>query len=185
MTCVCLLVGLLGGFGVGGGMAIGRLLGPGRLFPLMLGGALGGMAVGSIGRLIGLDAFSLLIGSRPLAITGGSEGLLIGAMAGAALWLAERYEAGALSSVTGKGALLGALAGLLVTTGGGKMMVGSLAGLAAAHPEAPLGRMLAELTPALMLVAGAVEGAVFIGALTLACALVLRSAGSRATSTRS
>ncbi|WP_168070238.1 winged helix-turn-helix domain-containing protein [Sphingomonas kaistensis] len=175
MTCLCVLIGLIGGLGVGGGSALGRLVARGRLLPLMVGGALGGLVVGSLGRLIGLDAFSLLIGSRPLAITGGSEGLIIGAIAGAGLWLAERDVAALPSATAAKGALLGAGAGLLVTLGGGKMMAGSLAGLAAVHPDAPLGRLLAELSPPLLLVAGAVEGAIFIAALTLAFALVMRS----------
>jgi DNA-binding winged helix-turn-helix (wHTH) protein len=175
MTCLCVLIGLIGGLGVGGGSAAGRLIARGRLFPLMAGGALGGLMVGTLGRLIGLDAFSLLIGSRPLAITGGSEGLLIGAVAGAALWLAGRDVGVPPSTTAGKGALLGAMAGLLVTLGGGKMMAGSLAGLAAVHPDAPLGRLLTELTPLLLLIAGAVEGAIFIAALTLAFSLVLRS----------
>lgn len=174
ITCLCVLVGLLGGLGVGSGSAIGRLLGPGRLFPLMAGGAIGGMVVGALGRLVGLDAFSLLIGSRPLAITGGSEGLLIGALAGAAFWVAERQESAPASAAVGKGALLGCIAGLLVTLGGGKMMAGSLAGLAAAHPDAPLGRLLGEPSPVLLLAAGAAEGAIFIAALTLAFALVLK-----------
>ncbi len=177
MTCLCLLVGMIGGLGVAGGSALGRMVARGRLLPLMLGGALGGMVVGALGRLIGLDAFSLLIGSRPLAITGGSEGLLVGAMAGAALWLAERGRP-TLVGITGRGAFLGALAGLLVTLGGGKMMAGSLAGLAAAHPEAPLGPLLASLTPTLLLLAGAVEGAIFIAALALAFALTLRNRGA-------
>ena len=177
MTCVCLLVGMIGGLGVAGGSAVGRMMSRGKVMPLMLGGALGGMLVGALGRLIGLDAFSLLIGSRPLAITGGSEGLIIGAMAGAALWLAERGRP-TLAAMTAKGALLGALAGVLVTLGGGKMMAGSLAGLAAAHPDAPLGALLASLTPALLLVAGAVEGAIFIAALALAFTLTLRNRGA-------
>lgn len=175
MTCLCVLIGLLGGLGVGSGTALGRLLGPGRLFPLMAGGALGGLVVGAAGRLIGLDAFSLLIGSRPLAITGGSEGLIIGAMSGAALWLAELDERALPTAVVGKGALLGAIAGTLVSFGGGKMMAGSLATLAAAHPDAPLGRLLGDPSPLLLLAAGAAEGAIFIAALTLAFALVLRS----------
>jgi DNA-binding winged helix-turn-helix (wHTH) protein len=174
MTCVCLLVGMIGGLGVAGGSALGRMVARGRLLPLMLGGALGGMVVGALGRLIGLDAFSLLIGSRPLAITGGSEGLLVGAMAGAALWLSERGRP-TLVAKTVNGALLGAMAGLLVTLGGGKMMAGSLAGLAAAHPEAPLGPLLASLTPPLLLVAAAVEGAIFVAALALSFTLTLRS----------
>lgn len=175
MTCLCVLIGLIGGLGVGGGSALGRLIARGRLFPLMAGGALGGLVVGTLGRLIGLDAFSLLIGSRPLAITGGSEGLVIGSITGAALWLAERDGSTPPSAAVVKGALLGGLAGLLVTLGGGKMMAGSLAGLAAVHPDAPLGRLLTELTPPLLLAAGAVEGAIFIAALTLAFSLVLRS----------
>jgi hypothetical protein len=175
MTCLCLLVGLLGGLGVGSGIAVGRLLGAGRLFPLMAGGALGGLVVGALGRLIGLDAFSLLVGSRPLAITGGSEGLLIGALAGAALWRAELEGPAAPMRVAAIGGLLGAVAGLLVALGGGKMMAGSLAGLAAAHPEAPLGRLLGELTPVLLLGAGAIEGALFVGALAVAFSLALRS----------
>jgi DNA-binding winged helix-turn-helix (wHTH) protein len=175
MTCLCLLVGLLGGLGVGSGIAVGRLLGAGRLFPLMAGGALGGLVVGALGRLIGLDAFSLLVGSRPLAITGGSEGLLIGALAGAALWRAELDGPAAPMRVAAIGGLLGAVAGLLVALGGGKMMAGSLAGLAAAHPEAPLGRLLGELTPVLLLGAGAFEGALFVGALAVAFSLALRS----------
>ncbi len=174
MTCLCLLVGMVGGLGVAGGSALGRMASRGRLLPVMLGGALGGLVVGSLGRLIGLDAFSLLIGSRPLSITGGSEGLIVGAMAGAALWLAERGRP-ALLAAASKGTLLGALAGLLVTLGGGKMMAGSLAGLAAAHPDAPLGPLLASLTPPLLLLAGAVEGAIFIAALALAFTLVLRN----------
>ena len=75
------------------------------------------------------------------------------------------------------GAVL-ALAGLLVPLGGGKMMAGSLAGLAAAHPEAPLGALLAALTPPMLLLAGAVEGAIFIAALALAFSLTLRSRGA-------
>jgi hypothetical protein len=141
----------------------------------MAGGALGGLVVGAAGRLIGLDAFSLVVGSRPLAITGGSEGLIVGAMAGAALWLAERDQAALPSAVVAKGAVLGALAGLLVNLGGGKMMAGSLAGLAAAHPDAPLGRLLGDPSPLLLLAAGAAEGAIFIAALTFAFVLVLRS----------
>lgn len=177
LTCLCLLVGLLGGFGVSVGAALGQMFGRERLFPVMLGGALGGLVVGAAGRLIGLDAFSLLIGSRPAAITGGSEGLLIGAFAGLALWLVAR-EAGAPLRVTlAKGALLGAAGGLLVVLGGGRMMAGSLAGLVAAHPQAPLAHLLGSLDPAVLLLAGAAEGAIFLAALALAFTLALRSKG--------
>lgn len=176
MTCLCLLVGTLGGLGVGAGIAAFRLLSRERLFLNMAGGALGGLVIGSVGRLIGLDAFTLLVGSRPVAITGGSEGLLIGALTGAAAWLALRWPAspGRQAAV---GAGLGALGGLLVAAAGGQMMAGSLAVLAAAHPEAPLGSLIGS--PALpfwaKLASSAVEGATFVGSLTLAFSLASRN----------
>lgn len=174
LTCLCLLVGLLGGLGVGSGIALARALQPSRLFPLMLGGALGGLVIGAIGRLIGLDAFALVVGSRPAAITGGSEGMLVGALAGAAAWLALRRPE-PLARAGAIGSALGALAGFAVIVGGGQMMAGSLAVLAAAHPEAPLGTLLGNLPSWLRLASGAVEGATFVGALTVAFALVARS----------
>lgn len=180
ITCLCLLIGLLGGLGVGAGIAAARMVSGDRLFPAMLGGALGGLLVGSLGRLVGLDAFALLVGSRPLAITGGSEGLLIGALAGAGAWLAQRQGSAALRMTALQGAGLGAAAGLLVVAGGGQMMAGSLAVLAESHPGAPLGSLLGAgtLSPLLRLLTGAIEGAVFIGALSLAFALVRRRPAS-------
>lgn len=175
MTCLCLLVAMLGSLGVSAGIALGRRFASGRLFPLMLGGAAGGFAIGAIGRLIGLDAFTLVTGSRPLAITGGSEGLLIGAIAGAAYWMVDRAVARPLAQLGATGAALGAAAGLLVTAGGGQMMAGSLAALAAMNPDAPLGRLLGGLPPLARFASAAAEGAIFIAALTLAYALALRS----------
>jgi hypothetical protein len=181
MTCVCLLVGLLGGLGVGAGIAAARQLPGERLFPLMAAGALGGLAVGALGRLIGLDAFALLIGSRPEAITGASEGMLIGALAGAAAWFALRRPAPPLEQVALFGTALGAAAGLLVAAGGGQMMAGSLASLAAAHPGAPLGALLTSqaLPPLLLWLTSAIEGAVFVGAVSLALAILTRADRAR------
>jgi hypothetical protein len=178
LTCLCLLVGLLGGIGVGAGIAAGRLIGRGRLSPLMMGGALGGLVVGALGRLVGLDAFALVVGSRPVQITGGSEGLLIGALAGAAAWLALERRLSP-ERVATAAAALGALAGLLVTLGGGQMMAGSLSVLAAAHPHAPLGTLLGEtaLSGWLRPLAGGIEGATFVGALALAFRWVAGRAG--------
>jgi hypothetical protein len=181
MTCLCLIVGLLGGLGVGAGIAAGRQFPGARLVPLMLGGALGGLVVGSLGRLIGLDAFALLVGSRPVAITGGSEGMLIGALTGAAAWAVLRRPGMARERVALTGAALGAAAGLLVAAGGGQMMAGSLAALAEAHPQAPLGALLSSqmLSPSLLLLSSAVEGAVFVGAVSLALAALARDERNR------
>jgi DNA-binding winged helix-turn-helix (wHTH) protein len=177
MTCLCLLVGLLGGLGVGAGVGAASLLPGRRLLPLMLGGAAGGLVVGALGRLVGLDAFALVVGSRPVAITGGGEGLLIGAVAGAAAWLALGPRPLDLRRVALGGAALGAAAGLLVVLGGGQMMAGSLAVLASAHPDAPLVTLVGELGVGrgARLLTGAVEGATFVCALALSFFLVSRS----------
>lgn len=178
MTCLCLLIGILAGAGVGFGIAAARRVAGGRLFPVMLGGALGGLLIGTIGRLVGLDAFALLIGSHPLAITGGGEGLVVGALTGAGVWLVLRDKGRRVEKVAATSAACGAVAGLLVVIGGGKMMAGSLAVLAAAHPQAPLGALLgpggAALPAWAMLLTGAVEGATFAAALALAFSLALR-----------
>jgi hypothetical protein len=55
------------------------------------------------------------------------------------------------------------------------MMAGSLAVLASAHPEAPLGTLLTGLSPLLRLASSAVEGAVFVGALSLAFAAATKA----------
>lgn len=179
LTCLCLIVGLLGGAGVGAGIAAATRLPGGRLLPLMVGGAIGGLVVGSLGRLVGLDAFTLLVGSRPVAITGGSEGLLVGALTGAAAWFAL-HGSRSLGTVAAVGASLGATAGLLVTLAGGQMMAGSLAVLASAHPASPLGTLIGG--PGLpywaRMASGAIEGATFTGALALALALAIRAPGS-------
>lgn len=176
MTCLCLMVGMLGGTGVGAGVALARQLLGQRLLPSMVGGALGGLVIGALGRLIGLDAFALLIGTRPIAITGGSEGLVIGAVAGAAAWLALR-ESSTVERSGLAGAALGTVAGLLVALGGGQMMAGSLAVLAAAHPQAPLGALIGSpLLPLwARLATSAVEGATFVAALGVALTLACRS----------
>lgn len=175
LTCLCLLVGLLGGLGVGAGVAAGRQLPGERLFPVMLGGALGGLVIGAVGQLVGLDAFALLVGSRPAAITGASEGLLIGALAGAAAWCALRPDVSMERAGLG-GAALGAVAGLLVTAAGGQMMAGSLASLALAQPQAPLGTLLGSpiLSRWVELTSSAIEGGIFVGALSLAFAWAAR-----------
>jgi DNA-binding winged helix-turn-helix (wHTH) protein len=176
LTCLCMMVGLLGGTAVAVGVGGTRRLAGKRLLPTIAGGALGGLIIGALGRLLGLDAFTLLVGSRPIAITGGSEGFLIGTLAGTAAWFALRDNSSLLQSGV-RGAGLGALAGLLVALAGGHMMAGSLAILAAAHPTAPL----ASLFTALMLpfwatlVVSAFEGATFVGALSVAFALAGRS----------
>jgi hypothetical protein len=75
-----LAVALVGGAGVSLGIAIAETAG--KRPWLTLGGAAGGMIVGAVVKLLGIDAFNLLFGQSPAAITGGLEGLFLGAGVG-------------------------------------------------------------------------------------------------------
>lgn len=147
MVCVCLLTGLLGGLGVGGGIAAARLLRQDWWAPIV-GGAVGGLIIGAVVKLLGLDAFNLLFGAAPAKIAGGFEGLVLGGLTGVA--------ASAVGRTTPGRVLLGAaaeglLAGLFISVMGGRLMAGSLDALARQFPDSrlsldPLGKLFGEPT---------------------------------------
>lgn len=165
-------VGTIGGssvgFGVGAASFVSRHRGPWGL----LGGACGGMVVGAVVRLAGLDAFALLFGSAPKAMTGAGEGLLLGAAIGAGVWIAQgRRQRIALLA----GAGLTGCAGVAAALFGGRLMGGSLAALAAQFPGArvrldPLGALFGEATFGVVSQAATagVEGALFGAAMVWA-----------------
>ncbi|MES2903639.1 MAG: transcriptional regulator [Pseudomonadota bacterium] len=137
VVCLCVLAGLIGGIGVAGGIAIG-LRGPNaRAWKMILGGAIGGMVVGAGAKLLGLDAFSLLVGRAPGDITGGAEATLLGAATGLGAWLSRRPRRG-LRTSTGIAALIGGVAGGLIALIGGTLMAGSLDALATGFPDSRL-----------------------------------------------
>jgi hypothetical protein len=135
--------------------------------------------VGAFGKLLGLDAFTLLVGGSPGNITGASEGALIGAAVGIALWLALRGD-----SVRRGGAIAagcGAAAGIVISLLGGRLMLGSLELLAAGFPNSKL--RLAQIIrpfaePALNRlvdpVAAALEGALFSAGVVTAILIARR-----------
>ena len=89
MLAITALVGLLGGAGVGFGVAAaGRAPSPGWHWNLA-GGAAGGMLVGAMVKLLGIDAFNLLFGRAPEGITGAAEGAVLGGAIGLGAWLAR------------------------------------------------------------------------------------------------
>jgi DNA-binding winged helix-turn-helix (wHTH) protein len=136
LLCITLLIGLIGAAGVGFGIATAMLARPRSLPWCVAGGAAGGLVVGAFGKLLGLDAFTLLVGRSPGNITGASEGALLGAAVGAALWLALR------SRSAGRGAAVaaacGGAAGVVISLLGGRLMLGSLELLAAGFPNSKL-----------------------------------------------
>ena len=134
------LVGLLGGAGVGLGVAAGDLLGRGRSDRwTVVGGAAGGLAVGGAVNLLGVDAFSLLFGRAPGAITGAPEGALLGAAVGLGAWVGARHAGPRpLARAMTAAGLAGAAAGLLIPPLGGRLMGGSLDLVARGFPGSRL-----------------------------------------------
>ena len=177
LVCVTALMGLIGGAAVGFGIAIA---GHGRAgYWQIIGGALGGLIVGAVTKLLGLDAFNLLLGRSPGDITGAGEGALLGAAVGAGAWLASRTR-GIRRSAAIAGAL-GGVAGLLIILSGGRLMAGSLQLLSTQFPDSRLrldqiGSLVGEagFGPVSQIVTGGLEGALFASAVVGAMALAQR-----------
>ncbi|MDG2527662.1 winged helix-turn-helix domain-containing protein [Caulobacter endophyticus] len=175
MLILCVLVGLAGGLGVGFGIAISRRA-PGPWWRDAVGGAIGGLLIGAAFKLLGLDAFNLLLGRAPGGIAGAFEGLAIGAAVGLGAGLARQRSLRRGMALAG---LCGAIAGAVVTLLGGRLMAGSLDLLSDSFPGSRLrldviGALLGEqgLGPISLVLTGALEGLLFsacvVGAMTLA-----------------
>ncbi|HKR24957.1 MAG TPA: transcriptional regulator [Allosphingosinicella sp.] len=167
---------LTGGAGVSFGIAAAGFA-PNRLWGIA-GGALGGLVVGGVVKLLGLDAFNLLLGRSPGDITGAAEGALLGGAVGLGAWLGSRCSLRRGVAIAG---LVGAAAGLLITLAGGRMMGGSLDLLARAFPDSrlrldPIGAMLGErgFGPLSEGVTGGLEGMLFGGCIVGAIMLARR-----------
>jgi DNA-binding winged helix-turn-helix (wHTH) protein len=183
LLCLTILVAVLGGAGVSFGIVLSGTRPRFRRWAI-LGGALGGLLVGGFTKLLGLDAFSLLVGRSPGNITGAFEGLIIGGGVGLGAFLAQR------STSIRRGALVaaacGAGAGLLVSFLGGRLMLGSLDLLARQLPGSRLrldniSQLLGETSvgPITHAVTCALEGALFAGGVVGAMLTARRELGSR------
>ncbi|WP_246450377.1 winged helix-turn-helix domain-containing protein [Sphingomonas rhizophila] len=102
------LVAIVGAAGVSVGIAAASALAGRSALAMAGGGALGGLFVGALVKLLGLDAFTLLFGQSPGQITGGMEGMLVGGAVGLAGWWSLRSSARQGMAVA---AMAGALAG--------------------------------------------------------------------------
>jgi DNA-binding winged helix-turn-helix (wHTH) protein len=173
------VVGLAGGLGVSFGMAAARLAAPGRLVWSIAGAALGGMLVGGMAKLLGVDAFNLLFGHAPAGITGGMEGAVLGAAVALGTQAAGGAELPRRWRPVVAAGLAGAAAGVLITLAGGRLMGGSLELLARSFAESrlqldALGHFFGELHfgHTAQVVLGGVEGFLFgscvAGAIVLA-----------------
>lgn len=185
LLSVSATVGLLGGFGVSAGMAVSGLVRRRRPYWTILGGAAGGLLVGGLTKLLGLDAFTLLFGSAPVGITGALEGAVLGGLVVTGVLIAKRVGRIALSETRASirstvvgGGLGGGVAGMLIPIGGGRLLGGSLELLAQSFEGSQirldaLSQLFGEGSFGLVtqMVLGGVEGLLFgaflVGALGL------------------
>ena len=178
LVCITTLMALIGGAGAGFGIAY---LGHGRpAYWKIIGGALGGLIVGAITKLLGIDAFNLLVGRSPGDITGAGEGLLLGTAVGAGAWLSGRIDGMRRSSAIA--GLIGGATGILIVLLGGRLMGGSLALLSEQFPDSRLrldrlSNLFGEdgFGPVSQVVTGGLEGALFAGCVVGAMILARRS----------
>ena len=151
----------------------------------IVGGAVGGLMVGGIVKLLGLDAFNLLLGRSPGGITGAPEGALLGGAVGLGAWFASRSGHGRpLAHRVGIASLTGGVGGVAILLLGGRLMGGSLDLLARTFPGSrlrldPIGGLFGErgFGAVAGVVTGALEGVLFAGCIVGAMALARRSLG--------
>ncbi|NBB15380.1 transcriptional regulator [Caulobacter sp. SLTY] len=183
LVALTVVVGVLGGAGVAFGIAAAGLA-PGRPgLKSVLGGAGGGLLVGGMVKLLGLDAFNLLFGRTPGEITGALEGALLGGAVGfAALWAARLAARRSLALAVAAAGLVGGVAGLVIPLLGGRLMGGSLDLLARGFPGSRLrldriGALFGEpgFGPLAQAATGAVEGLLFSACLVAAMLIARRT----------
>lgn len=177
-----LAAALTGGAGVSFGIAAAGLV-PDRPLSKVVGGALGGMIVGGLVKLFGLDAFNLLLGRSPGDITGAVEGVLLGGAVGAGAWVTSReHRPVSLRRGVAGASLIGAVAGVAIPLLGGRLMGGSLDLLARGFPDSRLrldriGDLFGEVGfgPISQIVTGGLEGALFGGCIVGAMMIARRA----------
>ncbi|MBD8066057.1 winged helix-turn-helix domain-containing protein [Devosia sp. PTR5] len=177
-VCMTTVIAFLGAAGVAFGIVTALRVQPGRPLMMVLGGAAGGLVIGAVVKLIGIDAFLLLFGTAPQDMTGAFEGLLLGA----AIGLAAAVSFGPGNLPVRRAALFGCttagVAGALIPMVGGHMLGGSLELLTLSFPNSRLqfgeiGLLFGEsgLGPVSRVVTGALEGILFGGSTVAAMSL--------------
>lgn len=166
LIVLCILLGLIAAAGVAFGVAAAGFAPRPLLQWSVIGGGLGGLIVGAFGKLLGLDAFNLLLGQTPGEITGAAEGAIVGGAVGLGAWLGSRVSGSFVRRVA-PAAIAGAGAGAIIPVLGGRMLGGSLDLLARQFPDSRLqvdriGALFGEsgFGPISQSVTGGIEGAV-------------------------
>ena len=180
LVVLTFLVALIGAAGVAFGIAAAGLAPRRRWHWSVVGGAIGGLLVGAMTKMLGLDALNLLFGLAPGDITGAPEGALLGGAVGLGAWLAiDRPGSRSLRRGAAIAALAGGGGGILIHLLGGRLMGGSLDLVARGIPGSrlrldPIGALFGEsgFGPVSQIVTGGLEGMLFggcvVGAMILA-----------------
>lgn len=170
LACITIAVAAIGGGAVAFGVAA-TVQRRGARSPLTIaGGAFAGLIIGAVAKLLGIDAFALLLGRAPEGITGAPEGLALGTAVGLAFWITTR-RAGSTTRHAGlAGMVFGAAAGLIIALLGGRLLAGSIDVLTQTMEGARLdlgriGALLGETGFGLRsrMLTGIAEGALFGG----------------------
>lgn len=165
---------VLGGAGIGTGMAMAALWRGGDSWALAAGGAAGGTVLGGLGSALALYGLQSLTGAMPPPVTGLFEGLALGLAAGFSLVLARRFALSAKLAALAA-SLVGATIAGLTAFWGGRFYAMTLLQLEREFPRSQLDMagvaplfgedgfyMFTQLGTAML------EGAVFASAITLA-----------------
>jgi DNA-binding winged helix-turn-helix (wHTH) protein len=173
LTSLTVLIALIGAAGVSVGIAAGLSRSSDWRWTVG-GGALGGLVVGGLVKLLGLDAFNLLLGQSPGNITGGLEGAALGGAVGLGVWLSGRNG----GVRPWPAALIGFMAGMAIPAFGGRLLGGSLDLLAGVFPQSRLrldqiGALFGEsgFGRISQIVTGGLEGMLFASCITFAILL--------------
>lgn len=172
LAAITAVIALIGAAGVSFGIAL-AVFAPHRAWRIA-GGALGGLVIGGLVKLLGIDAFRLLFGQSPGDITGALEGVILGGAIGLAAWAADMVRRPLTLAWA-----IGGIAGGAIALLGGRLMGGSLDLLAHSFAGSRLrldaiGALLGEhgFGPLSRSVTGCLEGALFavciVGALRAA-----------------
>ncbi len=159
--------GLLAGAGLGAGMAAALTWRERADGWVVVGTAIGGLAVGALGNLLGRESVGLLSGVSIANVTGPLEGVMLGTAAGTVAWAA--LAACNWRIVVAVCLIAGACAAALIFFSGGTLLAGSLQavtqGLSGTQMNlANIGAMIGEagLTRAAIGLTVAAESLVFI-----------------------
>lgn len=125
LISLCVIIGGVGGLGVSFGMTAANISTGGNKAWSVIGAAFGGLLIGGLAKLLGVDAFNLLFGRAPEGITGGLEGAVLGAAVALGAIFGGGFETLHPRPVMMAG-FAGAAAGILISIAGGCLMAGSL-----------------------------------------------------------